>query len=154
MRKFCLAIVILFAVPALAEKPSDVHINAAGTFDANRVLTGTFTASGAINELGSLVDTPRFAGQAVHISRLLTTSHGDYITIAINLTHVAGFNVEPPDWCPPPPTPEGTMVFFNLATGEWYQARVHTSCCREVAVSQLGPFLTLRRSSHLGQQSA
>jgi len=107
----------LLAASALAEKPRDVRIDTLGTFDANRVLIATFTASGAINELGSVLDTPRFVGQAVNVSRLLTTAHGDYISIAINLTHIAGLHRSPPDWCAPPPSPEGTLLFSQ--PGNW-----------------------------------
>ena len=117
MRQIILVFLLTFSMPLLADKPSDIRINVIGTFDANHVLSGTFTASGFVNELGSLLDTPLFSGQAIHISRLLTTSHGEYITIEINANHIAGLNVTPPDWCPPPPTPEGTLLFFQ--TGNW-----------------------------------
>ena len=129
MRQAIPGFVLFITMPLLADVPKDIQINTTGTFDANLVFTGTFIASGGINEVGSAVDTPRFNGVAIHISWLLTTSHGDYITVKINSNHVAGTNVTPPDWCAPPPAPPGTVLF--LETGNWS------------VVSGTGPFTLL-----------
>jgi hypothetical protein len=108
---------LLIALPVSAETPLDVQINTTGTFDANLVYSGTYTASGAISEVGAQVDTPVFTGAAFHVTRLLSTTKGHYIAIAINSNHVSGEKVSPPDWCPPPPTPNGTYLFRE--GGNW-----------------------------------
>ena len=70
-----LALVALLLIPsAWAGKPEKVDIRTMGTFDANLILSGTFTATGAINVEGTLVDSPRFKGQSIHIDRTMTTA--------------------------------------------------------------------------------
>ena len=117
MRQVLLVFLIFVASPLFAEKPTDIQINVTGMFDANIILSGTFTASGVLDEMGSFVDSPRYTGNAVHVSRLLTTLHGEYITLEMIFTHVATPNTVPPDWCPPLPTPDGTLLFFQ--EGSW-----------------------------------
>jgi len=117
MKKVILGLLASWTVTVLAGQPNDVRIDVTGTFDANRIFIGTFTASGAFDELGSVQDTPNFVGQAVHISRLMTTASGEFIVVEINTTHVAGLHVTPPDWCAPPPLPPGALLFYQ--TGSW-----------------------------------
>jgi hypothetical protein len=119
MKQIIAVLALLVGIPVLADviRGPDVRFDFTGTFDANRVFSGTFTASGGVNEVGTAVDDHRFSGDAIHITRLLTTSHGDYITIQINTNHAAGSNAAPPAWCPAPPTPAGTTLFFEV--GNW-----------------------------------
>jgi hypothetical protein len=116
MKKSIAALALLMTLPAAADKPRPLWIDSVGTFDANRVFSGSFTVSGAINDNGTELDTPVFNGAAIHITRLMTTSGGEYITLAINGNHVSGTNV-PPNWCPQPPVSPGTLLFAE--TGNW-----------------------------------
>jgi hypothetical protein len=63
-------------LPAVANPPAAVWIDSQGTFDANRVFSGIFTASGGITDQGVETDSPIFVGRAVRITRLMTTSSG------------------------------------------------------------------------------
>jgi hypothetical protein len=116
MKSSITAVVLLVTLPVAADKPRPLWIDSTGTFDANRVLSGSFTVSGAIDDHGTELDTPVFNGKAIHITRLMSTSGGEYITLAIDGNHVSGSNV-PPTWCPQPPTSPGT--FLVPETGNW-----------------------------------
>jgi hypothetical protein len=117
MKMFVLAGALVVTLPALAGAPSAVWIDTTGTFDSNRVLTGTFKATGAITSQGTFIDAPRFEGQAAHVVRSITTSSSEYMTIEINGNHVAG-NMVPPTWCPPPAgIPAGTTLVSEF--GNW-----------------------------------
>lgn len=129
MKRFTPALVLLIALPVTAGPPEAVWMDVATTFDANRIASGTFTATGAIGDQGAFVDTPNFVGTAIHITRLLSTAGGEYITIAINGNHVAGSNVTP-TWCPAPAPVPGTLQVAEIGTWK--------------IVSGTGPYATLQ----------
>lgn len=107
---------------ALAGTPSDLWMQTTGMFDGNHILSGSFTSTGAIERQGSFVDSPRLAGQSIHIVRSMTTSKGEYITIEINSNHVKG-TANPPSWCPLPPSmPPGAMLAPQA--GSWVMTSV------------------------------
>jgi len=117
MKLLIVAIALLLALPAAANPPVAVWIDTAGQFDANRQFSGVFTASGAIEAQGSVIDSPRFAGASIHITRNLTTSDNEHLVFEINANHVKGLHVVP-DWCPPPETiPSGTVLVPE--SGNW-----------------------------------
>ncbi len=128
MKRLIEALVLLIALPVAASPPEALWMDVAVTFDENAVASGTFTATGAISDQGTLIDTPTFVGSAIHVTRLLNTSGDDYITIDINSSSGGGKSA--PDWCPaPPPVPE-TLQFSR--TGNWK------------IVSGTGPYATLQ----------
>jgi hypothetical protein len=129
MKRLIVALALLIALPVTAGPPEAVWMDVATTFDANRIASGTFTATGAISDQGTFVDTPKFVGAAIHLTRLLITAGGEYITIEINGNHVAGSNV-PPTWCPAPPPVPGTVLVPEFGT--W---RI---------ISGTGPYATLQ----------
>lgn len=129
MKRLIAAILLLAALPVTAGPPVAVWMDVVTIFDANRIASGTFTATGAIDEQGTFIDTPKFLGAAVHVTRLLSTSGGEFITIEINGNHVAGSNVAP-TWCPAPPTVPGTVLVAEI--GHWK------------IVSGTGPYATLQ----------
>lgn len=129
MKRFIPALALLMALPVTAGPPGAVWLDVATTFDANRIASGTYTAAGAIGDQGTFVDTPTFVGAAIHITRLLRTADGEYITIAINGTHVAGTNVTP-TWCAASAPIPGTLQVAEIGT--W---RI---------VSGTGPYATLQ----------
>jgi len=126
--KLAFAAAGLFAGSVTASPPEALWVDVAVTFDESFGASGTFTATGAISDQGTLSDTPTFVGRAIHVTRLLNTSGGEYITIQINAN--SGRGKSEPDWCPaPPPVPETTQRF---RTGNW------------TIVSGTGPYATLQ----------
>ena len=132
-----LALVALLLIPsAWAGKPEKVDIRTMGTFDANLILSGTFTATGAINVEGTLVDSPRFKGQSIHIDRTMTTADGATIALRINANHVTGTGQPDPAWCARPATiPPGMELFTE--TGNW---QVKNGTGKYAALSGEGPW--------------
>ena len=117
MRSLIVAIALLWSLQAVAGTPMEVSIDTEGQFDANRIYSGTFIAVGAIDAQGSLVDSPRFSGAAIHITRTMLTSDGEYLGFDINANHVKGSQAVP-SWCPPPETmPSGTVLVPE--SGNW-----------------------------------
>jgi hypothetical protein len=117
MKALILTVGLLTALPAAAERPMDLSIQSVGTFDAARVYSAVFTASGAIADQGNAIYYGVYTGEEVHITDLMTTSSGDYITLAINGNHVAG-GENPPTWCPPPSAiPPGAVL--RPQVGNW-----------------------------------
>ncbi|MBO9716285.1 MAG: hypothetical protein J7507_05615 [Pseudoxanthomonas sp.] len=113
-----LALIALLLIPAAWGAPKELEIRTKGQFDANLILTGSFTATGAINAQGTIADSPRFKGQSIHINRTMTTADGETILLAINSNHVVGTNTHEADWCPRPETvPPGTELFPEV--GNW-----------------------------------
>jgi len=106
----------LVTLPVAADAPTAVRIETTGTFDANFVFSGAFTASGAINETGSLVDAAAFPGSAIHITRLMATSAGEYITLEIYANSLKGVNLIPTGCLPPTTIPPGTVLLPRAGT--------------------------------------
>jgi hypothetical protein len=117
VRTLTAVIAFLLSLPVSGSTPIEVWFDNAGTFDANRILSGVFTASGAFDAQGSQIDSPRFTGQAIHITRTMLTTDGEQLVIAVNANHVTGIRVVPV-WCAPPETiPPGTLLFPE--SGNW-----------------------------------
>jgi hypothetical protein len=120
---FAFALIVLLAPAAAAGPSADLEIRTMGQFDANLVLTGTFTATGAFKADGTLVDSPRFKGQSIHINRTMTASDGGTILLAINSNHVSGIKTvdeavrKEAEWCERPAVPPGKELFPEV--GHW-----------------------------------
>jgi hypothetical protein len=117
MKNLLAAIAFISSLQATASTPIDVWIDTAGQFDANRIYSGGFAASGAIEAQGSVTDAPRFTGAAIHITRTMITSDSEHLVFEINANHVKGLHAVP-DWCPLPETiPSGTVLVPE--SGSW-----------------------------------
>ena len=137
MKNLISAFLLLWGVQAVAGAPSAVWIDSAGEFDASRVYSGQFVASGAIDAQGTVADSPHFPGQSIHIIRTMVTSGGEYLVLEINANHVKGLNVVP-DWCPAPETiPTGAVLVPE--SGNW---RVLYGTGKYSALTGTGSFAT------------
>jgi hypothetical protein len=131
MKRLIPSLMLLFVLPVTGDTPDAVFMDFAVTFDANRIASGTFTATGAISDHGTFIDTPRpGGGLAIHGLRLMTTSAGEYITIKLNATFVNDGSKNPPTWCPAPPPVPGTNLVSLVGTMQ--------------IVSGTGPYATLQ----------
>jgi hypothetical protein len=111
------AVALLSGSLVMASPPVEVRIDSGGQFDINRIYSGAFSASGAINTQGTLTDSPRFSGQAIHVMRTMITSDRETLVLELNANHVKGWNVVP-TWCLPPATiPSGTVLVPE--SGNW-----------------------------------
>ena len=117
MKTLIVAIGLFSAFSAVAGQPFEVEFDGAGQFDADRVYSGIFTATGAINTQGTVIDSPAFTGAAIHLTRTMVTSDGESIVLKVNANHVSGAHVIPA-WCPPPSSiPPETFLFPQ--SGNW-----------------------------------
>jgi hypothetical protein len=108
---------LLWGSLAMASPPVEVRIDSGGQFDINRIYSGAFSASGGFNTQGTVTDSPRFTGQAIHVMRTIVTSDRESVVFELNANHVKGWNVVP-NWCAPPATiPSGTVLVPE--SGNW-----------------------------------
>jgi hypothetical protein len=96
-----LAMLAASALPSAAQRQGDVTLTGHGVF-TDRVYAGEITISGAVNDHGTVVDSPGFTGVGgVHITRVMTMSGGEQITLEINGNHVLPGD-RPSTTCPRP----------------------------------------------------
>jgi hypothetical protein len=111
------AVALLWGSSLMASPPVEVRIDSGGQFDINRIYSGVFSASGAITTQGTVIDSPRFTGQAIHVMRTLVTSDRETMVLELNASHIKGLHVVP-TWCLPPATiPSGTVLVPE--SGNW-----------------------------------
>ena len=67
------------AAPAAATQPQATTFALDGHFTGPSTIAGTWTATGVVNDAGSYTETFRFAGETVHVEKLLTGSQGTII---------------------------------------------------------------------------
>ena len=115
--KIALAAAALTSLAAFAGEPGQLKVQITGQFDANRILSGVFSTSGALNALGSVVDSPRPSGTTIHVVRTLTTSDSESLVFDVKADHVAE-SVAVPIWCAPPASVPAAALLLPQV-GNW-----------------------------------
>lgn len=67
------------AVPAQATQPQAQRIDLVGQVAGPDTVSGTWTATGLVNDGGTYVETFRFAGQTIHAEQVLVGSKGTIV---------------------------------------------------------------------------
>ena len=111
-----LAVAALTSLAAFAGEPGQLRVQITGQFDANRMFSGVFSTSGALNALGSVVDSPRPTGTAIHV-RTMTTSDSESLVFNVQADQVAE-SVAVPTWCAPPASVPAA-AFLLPQVGNW-----------------------------------
>ena len=70
---------LMVAAPAAATQPQATTFALDGHFTGPNTIEGTWTATGVVNDAGSYTETFWFAGETVHVEKLLTGSRGTII---------------------------------------------------------------------------
>lgn len=70
------------ASPAIATAPEAVTITVNGTIVGPSTVSGKFAATGAVADSGTYVETFRFAGSTVHVTKVLVGSKGTIVLTA------------------------------------------------------------------------
>jgi hypothetical protein len=110
-----IAFLAVSTVSAAAQRSGEIVIDGSGVF-INRIFSGAFTVSGAVNDHGTEADTPDFTGHGgVHITRVMTMSGGEQITLSVNGSHAIP-GARPSD-CPQPSTAPGETL--SSTSGGW-----------------------------------
>ena len=70
---------LMVAAPAAATQPQATTFALDGHFTGRNTIEGTWTATGVVNDAGSYTETFWFAGETVHVEKLLTGSRGTIV---------------------------------------------------------------------------
>jgi hypothetical protein len=112
-----LAVAALASSVAFAGEPGQLRVQITGQFDANRMFSGVFSTTGALNALGSVVDSPRPTGNAIHVVRTMTTSDSESLVFNVTADQIAE-SVAVPIWCAPPASVPAA-AFLLPQVGNW-----------------------------------
>ena len=112
-----LVVAALTSLAAFASEPGQLRVQITGQFDANRMFSGVFSTSGALTALGSVVDSPRPTGPAIHVVRTMTTSDSESLVFNVQADQVAE-TVALPAWCAPPASVPAAAFLFPQV-GNW-----------------------------------
>ena len=69
----------VYAVPAHATQPEAQSIELNGQIASSSTVVGTWTAAGFVEDSGTYVETFRFAGETVHVEKVLVGSKGTIV---------------------------------------------------------------------------